>query len=93
MRQRRLTGPVMIGLVLSWMLVSIAQTEEIPRMSKEELKGMLGNPEVIIVDVRANADWSGSKLKIKGAVRQDPRKVTSWMDKYPKDKIIVFYCA
>jgi rhodanese-related sulfurtransferase len=93
MKQRRLMGPVMIGIVLSWMLVSIAQTEEIPRMTKEELRGMLGNPEVIIVDVRANADWSGSKLKIKGAVRQDPRKVTSWMDKYPKDKTIVFYCA
>ena len=86
-------GAVMIGLVLSWMLVTIAQTEEIPRMTKEELKGTLGNPEVIIIDVRANADWAGSKLKIKGAVRQDPRKVASWMDKYPKDKTIVFYCA
>lgn len=84
---------VMIGLVLSWMLVTIAQTEEIPRMTKEELKGTLGKPEVIIIDVRANADWAGSKLKIKGAVREDPRKVASWMDKYSKDKTIVFYCA
>jgi hypothetical protein len=93
MKQRRLMGAVMIGLVLSWMLVTIAQTEEIPRMTKEELKGTLGSPEVIIIDVRANADWAGSKMKIKGAVRQDPRKVASWMDKYPKDKTIVFYCA
>jgi 3-mercaptopyruvate sulfurtransferase SseA len=93
MKQRRLMVAVMIGLVLSWMLVTIAQTEEVPRMTKEELKGMLGKPEVIIIDVRAKADWAGSKLKIKGAVREDPRKVASWMDKYSKDKIIVFYCA
>lgn len=84
---------VMINLVLSWMLVTIGQAEEIPRMTKEELKGTLGKPEVIIIDVRANADWAGSKLKIKGAVREDPRKVASWIDKYSKDKTIVFYCA
>ena len=93
MKQGKLMVAVMINLVLSWMLVTIGQAEEIPRMTKEELKGTLGKPEVIIIDVRANADWSGSKLKIKGAVRQDPRKVTSWMDKYPKNKTIVFYCA
>jgi len=93
MKQRRLLFAVMTGLVLSWMLVTIAQTEEIPRMTKEELKGMLGKPEVIIIDVRSKADWAGSKLKIKGAVREDPKKVASWMDKYSKDKIIVFYCA
>jgi predicted sulfurtransferase len=93
MKQRRLMVAVMIGLVLSWMLVTIAQTEEIPRMTKEELKGTLGKPGVIIIDVRANADWAGSKLKIKGAVRENPRKVASWMDKYSKDKTIVFYCA
>jgi hypothetical protein len=93
MKQRRLMVAVMIGLVLSWMLVTIAQTEEIPRMTKEELKGTLGKPEVIIIDVRANADWAGSQLKIKGAVRENPRKVASWMDQYSKDKTIVFYCA
>ena len=93
MKQRRLLVAVMTGIVLSWMLVTIAQTEEIPRMTKEELKGVLGKPEVIIIDVRSKADWAGSKLKIKGAVREDPKKVASWMDKYSKDKIIVFYCA
>ena len=93
MKPKRLMGAVMIGLVLSWMLVTIGQAEEIPRMTKEKLKGTLGNPEVVIIDVRSNADWTGSKLKIKGAVREDPNKVTSWMDKYPKGKTIVFYCA
>jgi hypothetical protein len=93
MKQRRLMVAVAIGLVLSWMSVTIAQTEEIPRMTKEELKGMLGKSEVTIIDVRSTADWAGSKLKIKGAVREDPRKVASWIDKYSKEKTIVFYCA
>jgi predicted sulfurtransferase len=93
MKQRKFMVAVMTGFVLSWMLVTIAQTEEIPRMTKEDLKGMLGKPEVIVIDVRSKADWDGSKLKIKGAVREDPKKVASWMDKYSKDKVIVFYCA
>ena len=93
MKQRKFMVAVMTGLVLSWMLVTIGQTGEIPRMTKEELKGILGNPEVIIVDVRSKTDWAGSKLKIKGAVREDPKKVASWMDTYSKDKVIVFYCA
>ena len=62
-------------------------------MSKEDLQTMLGNPEVVIIDVRAGGDWSAGDSKIKGAIREDPGKVDSWMDKYPKDKTLVFYCA
>jgi rhodanese-related sulfurtransferase len=32
-------------------------------------------------------------VKIKGAVREDLEKVDTWMNKYPKDKTLVFYCA
>jgi len=38
-------------------------------------------------------DWTGSDLKIRGAVREDPLAVDSWANKYPKDKTLVFYCA
>jgi rhodanese-related sulfurtransferase len=64
-----------------------------PVISKEELQSMSGNPEVIVIDVRAGGDWSSSDSKIKGAVREDPGRVESWMDKYPKDKTLVFYWA
>ena len=84
---------VILSLVLSWVFVSIVPANDVPRMAKEKLKEMLGNPEVIIIDVRANADWTGSNLKIKGAVREDPRKLNTWEDKYPKDKTFVLYCA
>jgi rhodanese-related sulfurtransferase len=62
-------------------------------MTKEELKGLLSDPDLIIVDVRLGRDWTGSDLKIKGAVREDPENIESWANKYSKDKTIVLYCA
>jgi hypothetical protein len=68
--------------------------EEAPRITKEKLKEMMGNPELVILDVRFGMDWGGSKEKIKGAIREDPMKRTKdWADKYGKDKTIVLYCA
>ena len=84
---------IVLGVVLSWILVSIVPANDVPRITKERLKEMLGNPEVIIIDVRANADWNGSNQKIKGAIREDPRKLNTWEDKYQKDKTLVLYCA
>jgi rhodanese-related sulfurtransferase len=66
---------------------------DVPRMTKEELKGMLGKENVIIIDVRTLIDLEKSKQKILGAVIEDPGKVETWMAKYPKDKTLIFYCA
>ena len=70
-----------------------AAAQEAKRMTIEELKGMLGNPDLVIVDVRRDGDWNSSAIKVKGALREDPEKVDTWMNKYPKDKTLVFYCA
>ncbi len=65
-----------------------------PRMTKEELKAMLGKPEVVIIDVRTGNDWKSSKEKIQGAVREDPdKRAKSWAGKYSQDKMIILYCA
>jgi rhodanese-related sulfurtransferase len=64
-----------------------------PRMTKDELKARLDNPDLLIIDVRYGKDWTDSDLKIKGAVREDPEAFDSWASKYPKDKTLVFYCA
>jgi len=93
MKQRRRMIAAMTGLALSWILSAAVLADDVPRITGEALKGMLGNPNVIIIDVRANADWLGSNLKIKGAVREDAKKVNSWMEKYTKDKTLVFYCS
>jgi hypothetical protein len=67
---------------------------KVPRVTKEEVKSMIGNPDLIILDVRAAQDWKDSEWKIQGAVREDRRgEASTWMDKYPKDKTLVLYCA
>jgi rhodanese-related sulfurtransferase len=71
----------------------ITEPADVPRMTTDELKGMLGNPEWVILDVRYGKDWTGSDLKIQGAVREDPKAFESWANKYPKNKTIVLYCA
>jgi rhodanese-related sulfurtransferase len=67
--------------------------DNVPRMTKEDLKPLMGSPDVIIIDVRSMGDWQKDTLMINGAVREDPVDVSSWVDKYPKDKTLVFYCA
>jgi len=69
-------------------------SEKVPRMSKEQLKEMVGKPDVVILDVRSSSDWGKTETKILGAIREDPNKPTkSWAEKYGKDKTIVLYCA
>jgi hypothetical protein len=90
---RWMTGALII-LALGTHLALAAAAEKIPRMTKEELKEMLGKPDVIVLDLRADSDWKNSDQKILGAVREDPAKdAKSWAEKYPKDKTFVLYCA
>jgi len=69
-----------------------AMLESVQKISIDGLKAQLGNPDFIIIDVRTAHDWDESKTKIKGAVREDFEKASSWVDKYPKEKTIAFYC-
>jgi hypothetical protein len=66
--------------------------ESVPRITIQELKGLLGSPDVVIIDVRQPHDWNESEVKIKGAVREDPHRFGSWLSKYPSDRTIVLYC-
>ena len=81
-----------LTLALSMAMVGVftipAIAADVPRITKEELKSMLGNPDVFIVDVRGR---QASGRKIKGAVWENSKYVESWADKYPKDKTLVLY--
>jgi hypothetical protein len=85
---------VMVFLALGFRL-GLANGPDVPRMSTEELKSMLGNPEVVVIDVRTFFDRKMSTKQIKGAIREDPNptKVKSWAKKYSKRKTIVLYCS
>jgi rhodanese-related sulfurtransferase len=65
----------------------------VKRISKESLRKVLGNPDVIVVDVRQQKGWNDSDLKIKGAIRENPDHIKEWMKRYPRNKTLVFYCA
>jgi hypothetical protein len=96
MRKRKLwiTFLFTASLVLSACFENVSPDSTIPRMTKEGLRAMLDDPDVVVIDVRHVQDWNSSSSKIKGAVREDPEKdVKSWGEKYPKDKTFVFYCS
>ena len=81
----------LLSLTAVW--VSSVAAADIARITKEELKTMMDNPKVVVVDVRTNPEWNISKVKIKGAVREDASKVKSWIEKYSPDKTYIFYCS
>ena len=64
---------------------------DVPRITKDQLMEKLADPEVIILDVRPEQQWKSTKLKIVGAIHEDPIAIESWAGKYPKDKTIVLY--
>jgi len=93
MRKARLWVVVMAVSLLLAVTWSCATAKGAPRVEIETLKNWLSDPQVLIIDVRAAGDWQGSDKKIKGALRQDPKAVTTWAATLPKDKKIVLYCA
>ena len=99
MRIRTDTAAILAFLLLVTGLSALAfgmdEGIQVPRMTKEELKAslLLGNPDLLILDVRTARQWEESKEKIQGAVREDPEKVNTWSDKYPKNKTLVLYCS
>lgn len=83
-----------IALAAALAMVALAAAAaEPPRMTKEELKPLLGKPGVYVVDARAPGDWEGAKEKIAGAVREDPWHPDAWVGRYAKDSTIVLYCS
>jgi hypothetical protein len=64
----------------------------VPKISVIAVEKLLDNPDIVIIDVRRKKSWWSSTTKIYGAVREDPSKVSEWVDKYPKTKTLFFYC-
>ena len=67
--------------------------KNIPLITKEELKPIMGDADVAIIDVRKGRDWTSSEFKIKGAVYGDPKKIADWNKQFSKDTKLVLYCA
>ncbi|TVM16430.1 hypothetical protein DPQ33_12505 [Oceanidesulfovibrio indonesiensis] len=85
---------LMLAAVFTLGLASQAWTEEsVARMDKDTLKSRLGDPGLMILDVRTNSDWNGSEFKLPGAVRLSPDDVEDAVGKLDPTKEYVLYCA
>ncbi len=87
-------GLVFIGLSSGWGIGATKKKPfpDIPRLSAKDLKTMMEQKDAVILDVRPQQQWENSTKKIPGAVHEDPSKVSSWAQKYPKDETtIVLY--
>jgi hypothetical protein len=96
MNERRISV-VLAGLLISAFLGCVAgwsSEDKTPRMTKEELRLLMGDQGAVVLDVRVQEEWKKSDRKIQGANHGDPEKdVTKWANKYPRDKMLVFYCS
>ena len=82
---------VLLALAFMALFAKAGVADEVSSITKEELRAILGNPDVIILDVRSEKQWTTSPKKILGAVYEDHTAVTSWSHNYLKDKTIVTY--
>ena len=83
---------LMTGILLC-RTASSAASIEVPLISIERARQMLTHPDVVIIDVRTAKTWWRSTSKIENAVRKEPGSLERWAEKYPKDKILIFYCT
>lgn len=91
-RLRLLTGVVIVLILVSVIPARAEEIEEIPRLSKEEVRDLMGKPGVVLIDVRYDKSWKKSDTKIAGSVRENPNEIGSWTGKYAKDTKIILYC-
>lgn len=89
----RVAGIIIVSLAVSvpYFTVATAASIEVPRISIEQTKEMLDDPQVVIIDVRTAKTWWRSRTKILNAVREELGSLKKWANKYPKDKTLIFY--
>lgn len=62
-------------------------------VTPEELAAMRRANDVIVVDIRRQADLELDGSVIPGAIRGDPEALDSWVASLPMDRSIVVYCV
>ncbi len=70
----------------------ISQSED--RITVKQLKEKLDRREpVLILDARSGNAYLGSQVRLPGALHVPADRLESTLDKLPRDKEIVVYCA
>jgi predicted sulfurtransferase len=74
-------------------VIVAADKKDVPRISADQVKQMIGSPKTVIIDVRRSKNWWRSSKKIAAAMREDPSRVDKWQQKYTKDTTLILYCS
>ena len=68
------------------------KVEQVPRLTKEAVKEMLGKPDVVIVDARYIKQYEQSDKKLPGAVFVNPENFEEFVKNHPqKDRTYILY--
>jgi rhodanese-related sulfurtransferase len=94
MMKKKLLAVLMLIFLAIALSPKSALSADVPMMIKDELKAMLGDPDLVIFDVRHGRDFFSSDLKIQGAIRPLVREhIYEAIVTYPKRTTFVIYCA
>jgi rhodanese-related sulfurtransferase len=80
-----------VSMSIGCVSADTATSRDIPTITIHELRSMMGDSGVIIVDVRPEQQWKASEFKIISAVHENPNAVKSWAERYQKDKTLILY--
>ena len=84
--------PVLIALLLASAVLSAQAIRNVPRISIDELKALMDQKTVLVIDVRDPESYA--KGRIPGAVNVDYTMMLKQADQFAGDKrTIVTYCA
>lgn len=64
---------------------------EVPRISKEEVRDLMVQPDVVLLDTRPEEEWRSGDFKLPGAVHENPLEFASWASKYSKEQMLIMY--
>lgn len=69
-----------------------SSVEQVPRLTKEQVRGMLGKPDAIVMDGRYIKQYEQSDRKLPGAVFFQPETIDEFVKNHPqKDKTYIIY--
>lgn len=93
--RKELLAVLIVILLTTGLFPTFVLSADVPMITKDELKAMLGKPDLVLVDVRLGRDFIFSDLKIKGAERPPDMShpTPNTFRVIEPDKTIVFYCA
>jgi len=82
-----------LAVLLGCAATEPTSTTDVPKITKDELRARLNDPQVVILDVRLQEQWDESDRKITGSSHENPDKVQDWIGNYAQNKTYVLLCA